>query len=51
MDRYLWLSGMYRAWIAAEDRGKVGLSGEVRGLFERDDPDVQDVLRRLLGEQ
>lgn len=50
MDRYLWMSGMYRAWAGAEEKDKLGLSGEVGGLFERDDPEVQCVLRRLLGE-
>jgi hypothetical protein len=48
MDRYLWMSGMYRAWVAAEDRGKVGLSGEVRGLFESANPSVQHALRTLV---
>jgi len=48
-DRYLWLSGMYRAWNEAEDRGRLGLSGEVVGLFESSHPAVQQALAQLLG--
>ncbi len=50
MDRLLWLSGMYRAWLAAADRVKLGLSGEVVGLFVSEEPDVLRPLGALLGE-
>ena len=50
MDRYLWVSGMYRAWVGAEDQGKLGLSGEVSGLFASHDPHVRHALAVLLGE-
>jgi hypothetical protein len=50
MDRYLWLSGMYRAWLGAEDRGKLGLSGEVAKLFESQGAGTRLQLAELLGE-
>ncbi len=50
MDRFLWLSGMYRAWGGASDRSKLGLSGEVVGLFESDDPAVVGALGVLAGD-
>ncbi len=50
LDRYLWLSGMYRAWDAADDKGKLGLSGEVLELFSNNAPAVRHALARLLGE-
>jgi len=49
MDRFLWLSGMYRAWGEAEDRGRLGLSGEVVGLFESGEPDAPHALAVLMG--
>jgi len=49
MDRYLWMSGMYREWVGTEDRTELGLSGEVVGLFESGDPGVQAELPVLLG--
>lgn len=50
MDRYLWMSAMYRAWVGTEDRAKLGLSGEVRGLFESEAAVVKHALRSLGGE-
>lgn len=50
MDRYLWLSGMYRAWRDAEDGDKLGLSGEVLGLFSSGDREVQHALAMLTRE-
>ncbi len=50
MDRFLWLSAMYRAWLAAADRGRLGLSGEVVGLLESQEPDALRALAALLGE-
>lgn len=50
MDRYLWLSGMYRAWIGAADRDKLGLSEEVARLFDSDDPEARRALAALRGE-
>ena len=49
MDRYLWLSGMYRAWVGTGDKSKLGLSGEVTGLFESRKSAVRIELARLLG--
>jgi hypothetical protein len=49
-DCYLWLSGMYRAWLGAEDRNMIGLSSEVRGLFGNSKPRVRRALRTLLGD-
>ncbi len=53
LDRYLWLSGMYRAWQASEDREgrkKLRLSEEVRALFENPVPAVKSALQQLLGQ-
>jgi hypothetical protein len=50
MDRYLWLSGMYRAWDGAADRDKLGLSEEVTRLFDSDDPEARRALAALRGE-
>lgn len=50
MDRYLWMSGMYRAWLAAEERSRLGLSGEVAALFGSRDASIRDALTTLLGE-
>lgn len=49
MDRYLWMSGMYRAWVGAAEKDRLGLSGEVRGLLESGGPVVRAELRVLLG--
>lgn len=46
LDRYLWLSGMYRAWRENPD---VAISGEVRELFDSNSPQVQQELVRLTG--
>jgi hypothetical protein len=40
---------MYRAWLNAEDKGRVGLSGEVRALFESSSTSIQQDLAELLG--
>lgn len=52
LDRYLWLSGMYR-----KGRGKdvqamknLGLGQDVRDLFTSQDPEIKHELARLLGE-
>ena len=39
LDRYLWLSGMYRQWKRKPDRA--GLSREVVALFTEQSPEVQ----------
>lgn len=49
MDRYLWMSGMYRAWVGTEDRGRLGLSGEVAALFGSRDAGTTQTLTTLLG--
>ena len=49
LDRYLWLSGMYREWLEAEDRSRLGLNTEVQGLFGNAKPRVQRALRTLVG--
>ncbi len=45
LDRYLWLSGMRRAWQTNAD---VGISREVRSVFEDESPDVQQDLDLML---
>ena len=47
MDRYLWLSGMYRAWRA--NKG-VRISREVRAVFESPAPEAKSALQQLLGQ-
>lgn len=47
MDRFLWLSGMYRGWKA---NPKVGIGGEVRALFESHEPEVKLALQKVLGQ-
>jgi hypothetical protein len=49
MDRYLGLSGMYREWLGADDRSRLGMSSEVQGLFGNAKPRVQRALRTLVG--
>jgi hypothetical protein len=49
-DRYLWLSAQYRQWLRAEKRETVGVSGEVRRVFESEEPKVKETLRTLLGD-
>ena len=46
LDRYLWLSGMLRGWRKSQS---VGISGEVRAVFENGDPKVQSLLIQLEG--
>lgn len=50
MDRYLWMSGMYRGWVGTEDRAKLGLSGEVVALFGSREASIRRALTTLLGE-
>lgn len=45
LDRYLWLSDMYRAWERDHD---AELSGEVRSLFASRFPDAQQDLAALV---
>jgi hypothetical protein len=47
LDRYLWLSGMLRGWRA---NPSVGISREVRAVFESRNDEVQGCLTRLLSE-
>ncbi|MGI5818121.1 MAG: hypothetical protein ACOX9R_08485 [Armatimonadota bacterium] len=46
LDRYLWLSGMLRAW---QSDHSIGISREVRAVFENEESDVQTVLNQLGG--
>jgi hypothetical protein len=48
LDRYLWLSGMLRAWQA---RPEEEISREVRALFASDDREAQAELEALLGQR
>lgn len=48
LDRYLWLAGMYRAWIGASERVKLQLSEEVRGVFGSRETAVHAALKPLL---
>ncbi len=50
LDKYLWLSGMYRAWQVSEDRKKLGLGEEVQRLFESPPPEAKSPLQQLLGQ-
>lgn len=45
LDRYLWLSGMLRAWVG--DR-TVGISREVRSVFESESANVQKDVQLLI---
>lgn len=45
LDRYLWLSGMCRAWQKDSD---VQISREARALVESTNPDVQKLLQQLV---
>ena len=46
LDRYLWLSGMLRGWRSDPT---VGISREVRSVFESSERDVRHQLVRLTG--
>jgi hypothetical protein len=55
LDRYLWLAGQYRSCLACcgdpEKQKKLGLSGAVQDAFRSENPDLQQALRTIVGDE
>jgi hypothetical protein len=55
LDRHLWLAGQYRSWSACfgdpDKRKKLGLSGAAQDAFRNENPDLQQALRTILGDE